>query len=181
MKKLLISTFFICFLIIFIAPVLAEQSTTSSKERNSTKAAELENQRIKNTERIRVSVRARWEAYNRLLIHTTTLLDKIQIRIDNAKLAGKDTKSMEIIMADARIRLADAKTKMDEIKSLKETALDKKTFLEVQSRLQAVHKDLNAVRLDVAKIIRTLKFFNSSKSATSSAKPASTTSATERE
>lgn len=187
MKKILISTFFICFLIIFIAPVFAEQPATrpaefknKETERLSTKAAELENLRIKNTERVRVSVRARWEAYNKLLKLTTTLLDKIQIRIDHAKASGQDTKAMEVIMADAKANLADAKTKMEEIKSLKETAMDKKTFLDVQKRLQAVHKDLNAIRLDVAKITRTLKSFNSLKPSTSSAKPNSTTSA-ERE
>lgn len=199
MKKIIISLFSIGILSLFILPVLAVESTTSDSnrvqnvkekiektlgrkpEKVSTKVAELENQKIKNIERVRVSVKARGEAYSKLIIRSEILLDKLQIRINAAKVVGKDTKNAESAMTDARAKLADAKIKMDEVKNLAGTAMDKQSFKDVQKKLQFIHKDLNIVRQDASKIIRSLKEFNSSTSSAKKNERKSATTSAERD
>lgn len=182
MKKIIVTLFFICIFSLILSPVLAEQEKAQTgvekkSENVSTKAANLEDQRTQNITRVRASVNARWNAYNKLIKSSGQLLDKLQIRIDKAKAAGQNTTNAEAAMTDARTKLADAKLKMDGLKSLVGVAMDKNSFKDVQKKFQDVHKDLNMVRQDAAKIISNLKSFNSS---TKSAEIRSTSSAKER-
>ncbi|MFA5933103.1 MAG: hypothetical protein WCV81_02435 [Microgenomates group bacterium] len=191
MKKI-ISTLLVIFVFsLALSPILAKEKEDSDKvlgkerasiaqenrgnkpEIVSTKSGE-EDKKIK----VRTAVTSRWTAYDKLIIRAGQLLDKIQIRINRAKAAGADTKSSEALMTDARAKLTDAKSKMDALKSLVGTGLDKNSFKNAQMNLQTVHKDLNIVRQDVAKIISNLKSYNAS---TKSAELRSTTSADKKD
>lgn len=192
MKKIVTTLLFVFIFSLVLSPVLAEEKKTTEaitnirekvqtalereKEKNSTKPANLENQKSQNVIRVRAAIGARWNAYDKLVRLSGQLLDKLQIRIGMAKASGQNTTESENAMVDARAKLADAKTQLDGLKSLVGTATNKNTFMDAQKKFQAIHKDLNIVRQDASKIIRNLKSFNSSKTSTSSA----TTSARER-
>lgn len=194
MKKIIITLFLISVFSFSLSPVLAEQNIEKpniqaiekkvqtaferKSENSSSKAANSENQRTQNLTRVRNALTARWNAYDRLVKLSGQLLDKLQIRINQAKAAGKNTTNAEAAMTDARAKLADAVAKMDAIKPLLGTTMDKNSFMNIQKSLQAIHKDLNMVRLDAAKIISNLKSFNSS---TKSAEIRATTSAEKRD
>ncbi len=186
MKKIILSLFCIALLSVAIIPVLAEESTTPDsnrgqsnrereariaemrREKDSTKTGELENQRNKNIERVRVSIKARAEAYNNIIKRSEILLDKLQQRINAAKAAGKDIKSAEIAMTEARANLKDANTKMDEVRSLVGTSMNKQEFKDVQQKLQSIHKDLNMIKQNAARIIRVIvmrEYYSSTPSA----------------
>lgn len=201
MKKIILSLFFILVFSVILSPVLAHEDENEGSrsggvlsnikakvqtilERrsndDSSKAANLDSKKAENIARVRNSLKARWDAYDKLVVRSGLLLDKLQIRIDKAKAAGKDTKDMDKQMTDARAKLADARTKLDGLKSLIGTNLDKNGFKDAQKTLQAVHKDLNAVRLDAAKIIKNLRSFNSEKSATESAEIHASSSAKDK-
>lgn len=180
MKKFLIITTFIFAFIFVLSPVLAEEKENQRQEGSEVKAVSVESIReaikpgatnaatVRQNALIKVrnALTSRWNAYNKLVTVAGNLLDKLQIRIDKAKAAGKDVTAATAAMADARIKLADAKSKMDSLKGLLGTNLDKNGFKNAQQTLQAVHKDLNAIRLDAAKIISNLKSFNSEKEST---------------
>ncbi|KKS13935.1 MAG: hypothetical protein UU67_C0012G0009 [Candidatus Daviesbacteria bacterium GW2011_GWB1_41_5] len=124
--------------------------------------------REEKTIKVRKSIIAIFESYSRLTMKAGQLLDKLQARIDRAKAAGENTTAAETAMKDARVKLADATKILDDIKGKKDTAVDKPTFLQIRKKLQTVHKDLNAIRLDAAKIISSLRSFNSQKESTKS-------------
>lgn len=115
-------------------------------------------------EKVRTSIISIYEAYSKLTLRAGQLLDKLQVRIDKAKTAGNNVTAAETAMTDARAKLADANNILASLKDKKDTAIDKATFQTLRKQLQTVHKDINAVRLDGAKIISSLKGFNSASS-----------------
>lgn len=197
MKKTLVALFLLSVFAFSFSPVLAEENTTGSNsplntenikekvrvalerkpESTGTKSANADERKAQGLTKVRAAIVARWNAYDRLVNVAGQLLDKLQIRINNAKAAGKNTAMAEAAMTDARAKLADARAKLDGIKASSGTTTDKNTFLNLQKSLQAVHKDLNIVKQDAAKIISTLRSFNAS---TKSAEMRSTSSAKER-
>lgn len=199
MKKIILSLFSIAILSLFILPVLAKESTTPGSnrsenakdkvenmlerksEKEGSKAGEIEDQKKQNINRIRNSINARWNAYDKLSSRSGQLLDKLQIRIDKAKAAGQNTSDADAAMTDARAKLADARAKLNVLKGLVGTAMDKNSFKDAQKKFQAVHKDLNIVRQDAAKIIKTLRSFNSEKLSTKSGELHSSSSAKDRD
>lgn len=190
MKKTIAFLIFIFMFSLVLTPVFAEENENSAitnirekvkaqaglgeRENDSTTSA---NKKAQAAIKLRVAVSARWDAYNKLITRSGQLLDKLQTRINTAKAAGVDTKNSEALMADARAKLADATTQMNGIKNLSTTAINKNTFKEVQKKLQAIHKDLNIVKQDAAKIISNLKSYNAS---TRSAEKNTTSSASDR-
>jgi hypothetical protein len=195
MKKIIVTLLFIFMFIALLSPALAIEREdddddsrdklknikekvqnileTRKPDKISSKTGNLNNstasaKKEEDKKRIRNSITVRWNAYSKLLTRSGQLLDKLQIRIDKAKTAGKDTTEVVNAMTDARAKLADAKSKMETLKGLLGTDLDKNGFKEAQKNLQAVHKDLNIVKQDASKIIRNLKSFNSEKDSTKS-------------
>ncbi len=114
--------------------------------------------------RVRKAVDARETALSRSLDLAGKILDKLQIRIDAAKNAGKDVTSMSAAMTDARSKLADAKTRLANVDAQKGTAVDKAGFQAIETQFKAIRQDIHAIREDASKIIRTLKSFNSATS-----------------
>lgn len=150
-----------------------EEKLKNLKERMASKTA-MENKQDKREEslaKVRNSVVSRIDAYQRLIKMEEELLNKIQSRIDKAQAGGKDMVEVQFYMKDARARLADAQGKLSEIGAARGDALTKAEFKEIQLKFQIIHKNLNLIRLDAAKIIRTFGGFNSqSTEATQSAK-----------
>lgn len=144
------------------------------KEKKAEVKEKIEEKREDKQERVRKAVTARWNVFSKLTEKAEALLTKLQERIDTAKSAGKDVKDAETVMTDARAKLTDAKIKASEIEEVKGTAMNREVFKEIQLKFQAIHKDLNALRQDASKIIRTLKSFNSEN-------PKATTSATDKD
>ncbi len=107
-------------------------------------------------EKVKNSIISIFDSYSKLTFRAGELLDKLQTRIDKAKAAGNNVTSAETAMKDAKARLADANNILSNLKAKKDTAVDKTTFQSLRKQLQTVHKDLNAVRLDGAKIISVL-------------------------
>lgn len=150
-----------------VAPGLKERALAkveSVKEKIAARQEERQDKKETIVERVRQSVKARWEAYKKAIARTDALLDKLQIRIDRAKEAGEDIAEMETLMADARENLAAASEKLAEIESQKGEDVNKASFLEIHNLFRAITKDLHAVRVDAAKIISLLKSFNSATS-----------------
>lgn len=138
------------------------------------------NVREKVLERVRQATKARWGVLNRMTNRTEALLNKLQERIDKAKIAGKDVTEAENLMADARSKLNEARMILVEFQGKETTAVDKTAFQTIQGKFQAVHKNLNVVRQDGAKIIRILKGFNSATSKGQNLQKTGTTSGTSR-
>lgn len=140
----------------------------NEKERIASKVADKketkEQEREKKVVKVRVSIANRVRNHERLINQTENLLSKLQVRIDKAKAAGKDTTEMEKLMADAKLKLADAKQKLSEIDTHKTVTTDKAGFEALQKKFKVVWDDLKAVKEDASKIIRTLKGFNSATS-----------------
>lgn len=111
--------------------------------------------------KVRNSLIVRFEVYSKLVSRSGNLLDKLQERIDRARASGKNVADAEVAMKDARSKLADATSILNDIKAKKDTAIDKTTFKSLRDKLQAVHKDLNVIHKDAGKIISVLKAFNS--------------------
>lgn len=120
--------------------------------------------------RVRNSVGVHVKVLDRAIGLAAKILDKLQLRIDRAKEAGKDVTSITALMTDARSKLADATTRLGTITTKKDQAVDKATFRSMELELKTIRKDIQVVKQDASKIIRQLKEFNSS---TSSAKNAS--------
>lgn len=167
-----------------LLPVRAEMKTLEKVENRVNALKEkLESKRENLLEKVRNSVVVRIDVYQKLIGRSEDLINKLQSRVDTAKTAGKDVKDAEVVLADAKLKLADAKTKLSEIEALKikvaevknssasaqVISLDKQNFKEIQTKFQIIHKDLNAIRLDVAKVIRILGKFNSRNESTKSA------------
>lgn len=190
--KIVISLIIISFFIVLSVPVLAENSATNStKDKNTqsvgvekaddsvkTKIEKLEPKRKEAVKKVRNSVTVRYGVYEKLIEKSGNLLTKLQERIDKAQKAGLNTKVVDGYMIDAKTKLEEAKLTLDSIKTLQGTALDKTSFQNIQKKFIIIHKDLNTVRQDGAKVISELKKFNSvtpkltpkpTKSATSSA------------
>lgn len=180
MKKFLLSLFLVFFLTIVmfwgVQPVSAEQSSPSGTSvKNLKEKIENRIENIKQKEdrlkeerkgKVRQAAQIRWQVFNRVIQKSENLLDKLQIRIDRAKAAGKDVTAANTAMTDARAKLADAKTILEGIKDMTEKPVDKTAFTTIRSKFKAILEDLHVVRKDAAKIINSLKSFNS---ATSSA------------
>ena len=128
------------------------------------------------TARVKNSIQVREGVFARAVSLVERILDRLQMRIDKAKEAGKDVTQMAGLMSDARAKLADAKTRLEGIKSKRGTVTDKSGFKDLQTEFQAIRRDIHGARENAARIIRELKGFNS---ATSSGKNSqnSTTSA----
>lgn len=169
--------------VILSVPVLAENTSTSSSIRTAKVEAE-ENIEAKLEKlnpnkkvivlRIRNNVIVRFRVFEMLIERSGNLLTKLQERIDKAQTLGFNTKVVDGYMNDAKAKLDDARITLESIKLLKDTAIDKKTFQDLQKKFIIIHKDLNAVRLDGAKVISELKKFNAAtpkptKTATTSA------------
>lgn len=115
-------------------------------------------------ERVRKSVGVRVDAYNRIIGHAEKILDKLQLRIDKAKQAGKDMTEAQVLMSEARAKVVDAKAKLADIESKKGTAMDKASFLQIQRQFQAIQQDLKGIKRDASGIISILRGFNSATS-----------------
>ncbi|MDD2823082.1 MAG: hypothetical protein PHQ59_03285 [Candidatus Daviesbacteria bacterium] len=204
MKKISLGLILVLMLVFTLSPVLAKEKENEDNDRENARekvqeikekvqnflggkpekvgtksassAASLNSKKEENKKRVRNSITARVNAYTKLASRSGQLLDKLQVRIDRAKDAGKDTTDSVNAMRDARAKLADAQSKLTSLKALVGTDLDKNGFREAQKTLQAVHKDLNIVKQDASKIIRNLKSFNSNKSSTKSAEATSSSS-----
>ncbi|MDO8638001.1 MAG: hypothetical protein Q7R43_00365 [Candidatus Daviesbacteria bacterium] len=169
-----ITTLTIVLLFIFLSvPVLAEKSATSSVTKNQelkkpekiednieTKINKLEPKKKDSVLRLRNTVTVRYGVYEKLIEKSGNLLTKLQEKIDVAQKAGFNTKVADGYMTDAKAKLDDAKLTLDSIKTLQGTAIDKATFQSIQKKFIIIHKDLNAVRQDGAKVISELKRFN---------------------
>ncbi|MDO8570250.1 MAG: hypothetical protein Q7R97_01540 [Candidatus Daviesbacteria bacterium] len=182
--KIITSLTLVLLFVVLSVPVLAENSAT-----NSTKAKELKNIKVEKVEKIelrngkveetienkieklepkrkqnvikvRNSVEVRYKVYEKIIERSGNLLTKLQEKIDRAQKAGINTKVIDGYMTDAKAKLADAQTNLNSIKDLKDSAIDKTTFLDIQKKFQLIHKDLNAIRLDGAKVISELKRYN---------------------
>ncbi len=170
------------FFVLLSVPVLAENSATNSTKPRELKNVKAENIELKNGKveetlevkieklepkrkqnviKVRNSVVVRYGVYEKLIERSGNLLTKLQERIDKAQKAGFNTKVVDGYMTDAKAKLEDAKTNLESIKSLKNSAIDKKTFQDIQKKFIVIHKDLNTVRQDGAKIISELKKYNS--------------------
>lgn len=187
----------ICFIVfgfVVAAPVvLAEQATTSGvkrflpgmvreklenrqekvetrKEVVAEKRAAIAEKKEDAVERVRKSVVARWNVFSKAVTRTENLLEKLQVRIDKAKAAGKDVSAMDAAMSDAKDKLADAESKLASIKDKRETAMSRESFREVHDLFKGIREDLIAIHKDASIIIRNLKSFNSANSASPSAK-----------
>lgn len=148
-----------------------------AEELKEKKISTLEAKKNQITERLRQAVISRYENISRLITKSEELLNKLQERINLAKQAGKNTAEAEKWMNDARLKLNSAKTKLSAIEGKKGNPVNKVDFRNLQLAYQSIHKDLNTVRIDAAKIISNLKAFNS---ASTSAVKKATTSATLR-
>lgn len=126
------------------------------KERKATNSAEKD----KKVERVRNAAVVRWEVLNKLVGKSEELLEKLQMRIDRAKKDGKDVTAIENNMADAKLKLNDAKKILSDVSGEKDQAIDKTAFQNIQKQFQTAKKDLNIVHQDAAKIIKGLKSFN---------------------
>lgn len=178
--------------VVLVPAVLAEQATTSGikrllpaavreklesrkekveerKEVAVEKRAALVEKKEDAAERVRKSVVARWNVFNKAVTRAENLLERLQVRIDAAKTAGKDTAAMESAMSDAKDKLADAKSKIASIKDKRETALSRESFREIHDLFKVIKEDLRAAAKDASVIIRNLKSFNSSAIASPSA------------
>lgn len=170
----------ILFFIVLSVPVLAENNVSSSagnlkrvektelgngkvKEAIEAKIEKLEPKRRLSVMKVRNSVMVRYGVYEKLIERSGNLLTKLQERIDRAQKAGLNTRVVDGYMSDAKLKLEDAKATLESIKALQGEALDKKTFLDIQKKFIIIHKDLNAIRLDGAKIISELKKYNAEK------------------
>lgn len=182
--KLIFGLAILSLFILLSVPVLAESNATSSsrnKDLKTVKVEKLEKTDLKEREatesveirigkleagkkllvvRIRKSVIERYGVYEKLIERSGNLLTKLQERIDKAQKSGLNTKVVDGYMNDAKIKLADAQANLNSIKSLKDTAIDKTTFQDIQKKFIVIHRDLNAIRLDGAKVISELKRYN---------------------
>lgn len=120
--------------------------------------------REKRVARVRQAVKARWNVLSRATQRAEILLNKLQVRVNEAKTAGKDVTIAEQAMVDAQAKLADAKSRLAGLKDKENTAVDKAGFQSVQSQFQAIRQDLKAVSRNGAKIISTLRGFNATTS-----------------
>lgn len=180
--KLITGLTVLLFFVVSSVPVLAENSATSStkvKELINTRAEKIgeknekaeENIEIKINKlelkrkeavlKVRNSVAVRYGVYEKLTEKTGNLLTKLQEKIDVAQKAGLNTKVADGYMTDAKAKLEDAKLNLEGIKSIQGDAIDKKTFQDIQKKFIIIHKDLNTVKQDGAKVISELKRFNS--------------------
>lgn len=180
--KLITGLTIILLFIILSVPVLAENNSPSSaknllrvekvdgselknkeaKETIEAKIEKLEPRRKLSVMKVRNSVMVRNGVYEKLIERSGNLLTKLQERIDRAQKAGLNTKVVDGYMTDAKAKLEDAKLTLESIKTLRDSAIDKKTFQDIQKKFIIIHKDLNAIRLDGAKVISELKKYNAS-------------------
>lgn len=175
--KLITGLATISLFVILSVPVLAENTATTSTKAQNLKELELRSGKVQETvetrieklepnkklivRRIRNSIIVRYGVYEKLIERSGNLLTKLQERIDKAQKAGFNTRVVDGYMTDAKDKLADAQANLNSIKALKDTAIDKTTFQSIQKKFIIIHKDLNAVRQDGAKIIAELKKYNS--------------------
>lgn len=111
----------------------------------------------------------------------TQLVAKLQTRITEDKNAGKDTSSLEKILADMQTKIEDAKTQannaINTVSQLKPTDYpgNKPSLQEARTMLHTGLKDLQTVRQDTQKIITDLRKANKNTTGT----PSNTTTESE--
>lgn len=204
MKKITFSLLVVFLFTTIAVPVFAEENATPKRsivpilkeklERRIPKIASKAAERVEKIEnriegldkvrsglvlRVRHATGVRWGVLNKAIERSEDLLAKLQIRIEKAKAAGKDVTEAESLMVDAKKSLEDAKAKLEDIESKKDEAINKETFLEIQTQFKAINQNLHTIRINASKIIRILKGFNSATS--SGNNPQATTSASDSE
>lgn len=179
--KLITGLTVVLFFVVLSVPVLAENTATTSnklkvikvekikdvelkngeiKETTETKIEKLEPNKKDAVKKVRNSVAVRLGVYEKLIERSGNLLTKLQEKIDVAQKAGMKTNVVDGYMTDAKAKLEDAKLTLESIKTLQGTAIDKKTFQDIQKKFIIIHKDLNTVKQDGAKVISELKRYN---------------------
>lgn len=187
MRKLILSLSLLLLFTLVAGPILAEENATTSTrplplkikdrlenklENRTTKVEirleerlkQLDKVRRQAVERVRKALLAHWNVLNKAVERVDKLLGKLQLRIDKAKVAGKDTSEAEKLMAEAKEKLAQAKENLAEIKELKENSVTKDEFTTIRGQIKEIWQDLQVVKQNAAKIIRILKGFNSATS-----------------
>ena len=138
----------------------AELENGEVREAMETKIERLESKRKESVVKVRNSIAIRYGVYEKLIERSGNLLTKLQEKVDVAQKAGLNTKVVDGYMTDAKTKLEGAKLTLDSIKTLQGTAIDKKAFQNIQKKFIIIHKDLNTVKLDGAKVVAELKRFN---------------------
>ena len=107
-------------------------------------------------------------AADRLSNITTNLSvisDKLQARINEAKLSGKDVTELNVLMSDLNSKIAEAKTLsqsvIDEVLPLtpQEYPGNKTIILDARSKIKTGKEDIRLAREDALKIIKQLKIW----------------------
>jgi len=129
-------------------------------------------------ERVRKSLEARYDVYDRAIARTGALLDKLQERVDKAREAGEDVSGIESNMAEAKAALDNTKVLLAEIKDNKDLELDKDGYQTVNNLYHESRKELQTVRENATEVIKELKSYNSTTSQNSNSE-ASTSSDSE--
>lgn len=185
-KKLSLLVFIVLSLVVITNPVLALEESdfptpTKSNRLNQINAQLRDKLKIKEAsrqakivkmeanmlKRFKKFVEQRINQADKIINREGILLDKLQIRIDAARVAGKDVTELNRLMVDARAKLADAKSRLEAIKTQSAKAEDKTSFKNFGSEFGAIYKDLKDVKVDASQIIRQLKGFNSTTSESS--------------
>ena len=147
---------------------LAQESTPGGLKRVQEKVEavkeKVEVRKENKVQRAQNAALSRVKELGRAVTRAEGLLKRIQIRIDKAKAAGKDTTEMESLMADARVKLAAAKTKLSTAEGKIKDADTKAEFADLHQSFKSIKDDLHTVRKDASSIIRLLKGFNSATS-----------------
>jgi septation ring formation regulator EzrA len=146
----------------------AKEATTGAATKLQEKVATAkEEAKAKILGGVRNFANARTSASEKAIVKAEALASKLQLRIDQANKAGKYTTGEEKLMTDIRNKIADAKTRVASLKEDTLAAETKADFTAVQTQLKAVRDDLRIVSQDSAKIIKSLKSFNSASSESS--------------
>lgn len=146
-----------------------EQRKEEAAKRNEIKTETREQIKEKVAARVRKAVIIRYEVISKLVGRVEGLLNKLQVKVEEAKADGKDMQAAEDALGRARGKIDSAKVKLADIDSKKDTALERVEFNQIQRIYQGIHQDLKEVHQEVGKVIRVLKNLNSLNSATTSA------------
>lgn len=145
----------------------ANDNTRILQERRdeATRAAEKQREAAKKTllpaqaERMQKATQTRLNVYLKTAALIDQLLQKIQIRIDEARSAGKDVSSAEAALKDAQVKYAQIKTTLDQIQSEKDIAINKETFTQIHQEFLSVNHDLTSIRTDLVRAVNYIKVY----------------------
>lgn len=141
--------------------VLAVESTPGGSKKIQEKVEAKKENKVQRAQNAALS---RVMELGRAVTRAEGLLKRLQTRIDKAKAAGKDTKEMESLMADAKAKLEAVKTKLSTAEGKIKDADTKAEFGELHNSFKSIKDDLHIVRKDASQIVRLLKGFNSATS-----------------